>query len=1019
MLHRAWQGLLGALIASLVIAAGFTGVASAAPKVDFTCSPSCSATVGATITFTASSDASKPIYRWDLNGDGVYNDAFGATASETFKKAGKYTVSLQVTDSGTQLSSTVSHTIAISPAPPPSASFLVSTPGQLRPGELIHFTSNSTIPAGYRVWAYHWDFNNDGRWDADTGNYGTAAHRFSTSGNHTVRMEMQGSGPAGDFTSVGSINFNASGVEAGCSGVLRLGFLEFLSNCIKNDNGKYSITLDGGVSVAGVELSSDHAGAKLTLDTTGSNENHDNPDHKWALRSEGPVTISLLNTSIGTVTLGVVDLEHHPVLLPVGADTPDQNAPGLRLFTFEAQQHCNSRVSGVPPVVCAQLPGNFAIEGSISLYLTGGVHGEDPGAAAQLNLNLHRPISVSGHITMTGDATGLHVDSFTVQTDSFNIGSVVTVNPISLSYTRHDDDTNQDDVWSASGGAMLRVIPANPVGIRVGLRWSVASGSWEVSVNASGRVPIGPVILTQLGGTIGFNPFIIGANVAGSVGPLGVSAGFLYQSDPVHFQIGTSDPDHDPHHVAPLFISYPSSDLDVAVLKIGGQLDIYGDGFISGGINVVFRLPHVSSTDPNVDVEGYVRGFFAPPTASQPNAQYQISGGVRVAVKVLISLEGEVQGFVNHYWDDHGVEQNWATGCGHVGAQIGPFHPTIGGWVRVDLAHGDHVDDGVDFSGTGCDNISGYCAPDSVGAGHDRPPCLGFPAADVAVFQMSSAPQRFWIPAGTSTENLKLTSATGIPQVTVSGPSGTYTTSASPASTGHLPFISGGDESQHELIIAIDKPKPGAYTITPVAGSPAVSKVLESHPLGDPHLRVKITGHGRKRTLRYSLRSAPGQRVEFIERAKDVSKVIGTTTKSHGAITFVPQAALTRKRTIIAQFFESEIPQSPRTAASYTAPAPPKLGKPRSVRITRARNKVTITWGKAALASQYQVTVTGSDGRHDIFVLSARHRRSLVIKPVFPEVSLKVSVSALGGLRPQPGPARTARLRGHRRKAVG
>jgi PKD repeat protein len=1016
-MHRAIRGLLAAVAACLLTAG--SGIALAAPnppKVDFTCAPSCSATAGTMITFTASTDAAKPIYSWDLNGDGQFGDASGPTASFTYSKPGKYDVSVEVRDSGTQLSSSATHTISISPAPTPKASIFIATTGQLRPGELIRFNSNSSISAGYHVWAYHWDFNNDGRWDADTGNYGTASHRFSGSGTHTVRMEMQGSGPAGDFTSLTSTTFSASGVEPGCSGVLRLGFLEFLSNCIKNDNGKYSISLDGGVSVAGVELSSDHAGAKLTLDTTGSNENHDNPDHKWALRSEGPVTISLLNTSLGTVTLGVLDLEHHPVLLPVGADAPDQNAPGLRLFTFEAQQHCASRVSGVPPVVCAQLPGNFAIEGSISLYVTGGASGEDLGAAAQLNLNLHRPISVSGHITMTGDATGLHVDSFTVQTDSFNIGSVVTVNPISLGYTRHDDDTGQDDVWSASGGAQLRVIPANPIGISVGLRWAASAGSWEVNVNATGRVPLGPVILTQLGGTIGFNPFIVGANIAGSVGPFGLSAGFLYQSDPVHFQIGTSDPEHDPHHVAPLFVSYPSSDLNVAVLKIGGQLDVYGDGFVSGGLNVVFRLPHVSSDDPNVDVEGFVRGFFAPATPSLPHPQFQISGGVRVAVKVLISLEGEVQGFVNDYWD-HGVEQNWAAGCGHVGAQLGPFHPTVGGWVRVDLAHGSHVDDGVDFSGTGCDNISGYCAPDSVTAGHTAPPCLGFPAADVAVFQMSSSPQRFWIPAGTSTENLKLTSESGIPQVTISGPSGTYTTSASPASTGHLPFISGGDEAQHELIIAIDKPKPGAYTITPVAGSPAVSRVLESHPLGDPHLRVRIGGHGRRRTLHYSLRTARGQRVEFIERANDVSTVIGSTTRARGTISFIPQAALTRKRAIIAQFFESGIPQSPRTAAHYTAPAPPRLGKPRSLRVRRAHNKVTITWGKASNAAQYQVSVTGSDGRHDVFVVSARHRRVVVIKPVFPEVSVKVSVSALGGLKPQPGPARAVRLRARRTRA--
>jgi len=991
------------------------------PTVNFACSPSCSAPVGAEITFKAKTDAAKPVFSWDLNGDGTYGDATGQVATFRYQKAGVYPVSVQVTDLSTKLSNTATNPVTITPVSL-QAKVSVATKGVLRAGELITFQSQSSLPTGFHPFAYRWDFNNDGRWDADTGFSAVAVHRFSAIGDHTVRMQIQGIEDGVRRISVGSIVFHTAGAGPGCLHVLVRGWLEFLASCIRSDNGKFSMSLDGGVSFAGLELTSSQAGAKLILDTTGSNSGGDNPDHKWAIRSDGPVTVSLMNTAIGTVTLGVLDLQHHPVLLPVGADAPDQNAPGLRVLSLEAQRDCTASPSSTPPVVCARLPGNFAIEGSISVYVTG-AGGEDLGAALQANLNLHQPIDVSGHLTLTGDATGLHVDSFSVQTSAISIGQIATINPLTLSYQRHDDDTGQNNVWTAAGGAVLRVIPANPVGVNVALRWA-DGGSWEVHFDVTGRIPLGPVVLTQLGGTLGFNPFLIGGNVAGSVGPLGLSAGLLYEDahngQPWHFQLGSEDPEHDPNHVAPLFVSYPSSNLDVAVLKVGGALNLYGDGFVSGDLNVTFRLPHISSTNPNVNVQGFVRGWFSPPTSALPHSQFQISGGVHVNVRVLISLEGEVQGFVNDYWD-HGVEHSTAGGCGHVSADLGIFgHPTIGGWVRVDLLHGDHVDDGVDFSGTGCGNISAYCAPALTTAGHTVPPCLGFApsSAGEAATHMSAARQSFWIPAGVSTENLKINSAKGIPRVTISGPSGTYTTPPTAQATGHMPYISGADPAEHELIIAIKKPKRGVYKITPVHGSPPISAVLESHPLADPRLRVHLTGTGRARVLRYSLHAMPGQRVEFIERAADASKVIAITTKARGTIRFVPQIASTRARTIIAQFFEHGIPQKPRTVARFTAAAPPTPGKPGKLLLRRVHDTVVITWGPSQHAAAYQVTVIGSDGRHDLYVLRANRHR-LVIKLVFPEVSLKVIVRALGGIQPQPGPARAAKLKPRQRRATG
>jgi PKD repeat protein len=56
--------------------------------------------VGKKLTFYSTSQPSAAIvkYEWDLNGDGVFGDATGKTATKRFKSAGTVVVRLRVTD---------------------------------------------------------------------------------------------------------------------------------------------------------------------------------------------------------------------------------------------------------------------------------------------------------------------------------------------------------------------------------------------------------------------------------------------------------------------------------------------------------------------------------------------------------------------------------------------------------------------------------------------------------------------------------------------------------------------------------------------------------------------------------------------------------------------------------------------------------------------------------------------------------------------------------------------------------
>ena len=96
-------------------------------------------------------------YAWDLNGDGVYNEGTGATATYTYTTPGAYTARLRVTDSG-GLSSTASVTVTAGNTPPTAT--ILSPPGGTtwKVGDVISFSGSATdqqdgtLPASALSW---------------------------------------------------------------------------------------------------------------------------------------------------------------------------------------------------------------------------------------------------------------------------------------------------------------------------------------------------------------------------------------------------------------------------------------------------------------------------------------------------------------------------------------------------------------------------------------------------------------------------------------------------------------------------------------------------------------------------------------------------------------------------------------------------------------------------------------------------------------------------------------------------
>jgi glucose/arabinose dehydrogenase len=101
------------------------------------------------VTFTSagSSDPEgRPLtYSWDLNGDGTFGDATGATATYTYTSAGVYHPSLRVTDDQ-GASNTDSTTITVGNTAPTAVIDLPSANITWKVGDAINFTGHATDP---------------------------------------------------------------------------------------------------------------------------------------------------------------------------------------------------------------------------------------------------------------------------------------------------------------------------------------------------------------------------------------------------------------------------------------------------------------------------------------------------------------------------------------------------------------------------------------------------------------------------------------------------------------------------------------------------------------------------------------------------------------------------------------------------------------------------------------------------------------------------------------------------------
>ncbi len=122
---------------------------------------------------------------WDLDGDGLFDDHYGPTASRTYPARGTVTIGLQVTDTsgGTTKVSTGYMPLQING---PATDFHVF-PATPTTGQQVTFAYSPVDPVDPST-GIHWDLNGDGVFDDSAG--ATAIETFAVPGTYPVSLRV-------------------------------------------------------------------------------------------------------------------------------------------------------------------------------------------------------------------------------------------------------------------------------------------------------------------------------------------------------------------------------------------------------------------------------------------------------------------------------------------------------------------------------------------------------------------------------------------------------------------------------------------------------------------------------------------------------------------------------------------------------------------------------------------------------------------------------------------------------------
>ena len=196
---------------------------------------------------------------------------------------------------------------------------------------------------------------------------------------------------------------------------------------------------------------------------------------------------------------------------------------------------------------------------------------------------------------------------------------------------------------------------------------------------------------------------------------------------------------------------------------------------------------------------------------------------------------------------------------------------------------------------------------------------------------------------------LRLTGRDAPPVAILRGPGGRIVTvpaAGEPGIATHDAVVI-RDPAAHVTYVALRDAK-GTWTVEPQPGS-AIASIDGAAIEPPPAVKAKVSGRGAKRALRWSVSGTrPGQKVSFVELGKATTHALGTVSGRRGTLRFAPGAGPGGARRIVATVEQGGLPRKRSVVARYSAPAPPRAGRPGKLKLQAKGSKLLVRFGKAA-----------------------------------------------------------------------
>lgn len=243
--------------------------------------------------------------------------------------------------------------------------------------------------------------------------------------------------------------------------------------------------------------------------------------------------------------------------------------------------------------------------------------------------------------------------------------------------------------------------------------------------------------------------------------------------------------------------------------------------------------------------------------------------------------------------------------------------------------------------------------------------------------QATGAGPRFTLPGGLDKAVIGVQGRDAAPVGTLVSPSGKrYTVPGGDEWVNGPELVAFRADENKETYFIVPRPEAGTWTVETAEGSSPVTGVQFAENLPEPQVRARVSGRGRARTVRYSVRAVDGQRVTLYEKGRETLSRIGEARGTTGRIRFTSADGAGGPRQIVAQIESFGSPRDRIVAGTYRAPGPVKPRRVTRLKASARGSRVCAMWRRGAGAREFAVTFRLSDGRKQLVV--TRRRRACV-----------------------------------------